>query len=986
MSKEKNETKKVKTVRTKKNNKNKQNDSKSKKVKFKEKHPKASKAIKISILVFILLMIIGAGVFVGAFVGVFGDELKIDESMLNVGYENSTVYDADGNLIATLSGGTKRKSITLAEMSEYLPKAYVAIEDERFYEHSGIDVGRTAYATVTYIFNAGNSSFGGSTITQQVIKNITQDKERTALAGVIRKVKEISKAIQVEHYLSKDQILELYLNLIFVGGDDINGVELGSIYYFNKSAKDLSIAECAYMAGINHSPNLYKPFSNFTNKENPEEAKAEMAEKIKYRTKTVLGKMLEVGYITEEQHKEAIKEVDDGLKFEKGESANVTVDVSYVTEAAIDQILDKVLEENEDMDRDAAEMFLYSSGLKIYTTQKTAIQTVLETEIVNEKYVTSTKYKDKDENDQEITVTQYSTPTMVIMDHKTGHVVAAATATGSKENRTAQTKLGYFNYPAAVKKQTGSSMKPISVIAPGLETGTITGATVYVDQPTTWGNGPKPYNPKNYDGYKRYFVNMRQAIEVSANVPHVKALSNIGTEVAIDFCESVGLPRFEAEGLSLALGGLQNGVSPTQMAGAYSAIANDGVYKTPIFYTKVTDSKGNVLYEPTQEERRVMTEQNAYIEQNILTQPVISGTATYCSIPGMEVAAKTGTTNDELDRWLCGFTDYYTAACWYGYPVSKPVSYSGNPAGKIWDAVMTEIHKDLENARFNEPEGIIKKTVCRISGKLASEACGANVYTELFTESIVPTTTCEGHGQIRVCKDSKQMATGICPNVLDIMGYLPEKERGAVWKTENALTEDITITCPLHGGGGPINQPAPETPPQQQVPEQPPQQPQQPVQQPTTPAVCEHKNTETQTTAATCSKKGSIVVKCKDCKATVKTTEIPKLAHTPGTPVETKPTCTADGTKVTKCTVCQEVIKTEPNGKATGHNFADGKCTICSKDDPNYKPTTPPAEGGSESPNPGTDSGSENGNGSGNGTENGNGAGTGNGSSSEGNG
>ena len=297
---------------------------------------------------------------------------------------------------------------------------------------------------------------------------------------------------------------------------------------------------------------------------------------------------------------------------------------------------------------------------------------------------------------------------------------------------------------------------------------------------------------------------------------------------------------------------------------------------------------------------------------------------------------------------------------------------------------MTEIHKELENARFNEPEGIIKKTVCRISGKLASEACGANVYTELFTESIVPKTVCEGHGQIRVCKDSKQMATHLCPNVLDIMGYLPEKERDAVWKTENALTTDITITCPLHGGGGPINQPAE------------PQQPQQPTQDnnqqqnntttPEKPAKCEHKNTETQTTAATCSKKGSIVVKCKDCKETIKTTEIPKLAHTPGTPEETKPTCTADGTKVTKCTVCQEVIKTEPNGKATGHNFVEGKCTVCQEKDLNYKPTTPPSEGGSENPNPGTDSGSEGGNGSGSGSGSGTGTGTENGNGSEGNG
>ena len=826
MSKDSKETKRVRISGSQKQGKSKSKNSKSKKVKFKEKHPKAAKAIRISILVFLLVAIIGSGILVGAFVGIFGDELKIEESLLKVGAENSTVYDADGNLIATLAGDAQRKSITLGEMSEYLPKAYVAIEDERFYEHGGIDIGRTAYATVTYILNGGSSSFGGSTITQQVIKNITQDKERSSLAGVMRKVKEISKAIQVEQYLSKDQILELYLNLIFVGGEDINGVELGSIYYFNKSAKDLSIAECAYMAGINHSPNAYKPFSEFANEEDPAKAKEEMAEKIKFRTKTVLGKMLEVGYITEEQHKTAVKEVDDGLKFEKGESAEATVEVSYHTAAAIEQLLDRIIAEgNEDMDRDAAELILYSGGLKIYTTQKTDIQTILEEEIADPKYITSTKYmetvrdengkaiKDEKGNTKKEEKKQYSTPTMVIMNQETGEVVAAATATGDKETRTAKTKLGYFNYPVELQKQTGSSMKPLSVIVPGLSTGTISGATVYIDQPTTWGTGSNAYSPKNYDQYPRFFVTMRQAIEVSANIPHVKALSNIGTEAAVDFCESIGMPRFEAEGLSLALGGLNSGVSPTQMAAGYASIASGGIYRTPIFYTKVTDAQGNVLYEPEKVENRVMTEQVAYIAADILKQPVISGTATYCKIAGMDVAAKTGTTNGDLDRWLCGFTPYYTAACWYGYPVGKQVKFSGNnPAGQIWDNVMTAIHKDLENKTFVEPEGIIRKTVCRVSGKLATAACGSNVYAEVFTEDLVPTSACEGHGQIRVCNDSKQMATSQCPNVLDTMGYIPEKERGAVWVTENALTTDITGSCPLHPeAAAPAPAPAPET-------------------------------------------------------------------------------------------------------------------------------------------------------------------------------
>ena len=808
-------TKRVKNINNMKKKPNKRPKpkkmNKSGKPRFRDNHPKMALAIKIILIALILAFIIGAGILVGVFYGIFGDELKIDIESLKVGYENSTVYDSDGNLIATLSGGTKRKSVSLSEMSEYLPKAFVAIEDERFYNHSGIDIGRTGYATVNYVLHKGNSNFGGSTITQQVIKNITQDKDRTALAGVMRKVKEISKAIQVEHYLSKDQILELYLNLIFMGGDDINGVELGSVYYFDKSAKDLSIAECAYMAGINNSPNSYKPFADFADKENPEEEKQKMQDKIRVRTKTVLAKMKELKYISDDQYNEACAEVDNGLPFKKGESASVTTDVSYHTEAAIDQILNQIIEENTDMNRDMAEMYLYSSGFKIYTTQKSDIQAIVEEEVVKNEYYTSAKYSKTDkETGKTETITEYSNPTMVIEDHTTGQIVAAATATGSKEERTAITKLGYLNFPTDIKKQTGSSMKPISVIAPGLETGTITGATVYYNLETTWGaNTAKPWKPKNSTGYSTY-SNMRTAIELSYNIPHAKALTNIGTEAAVEFCKSVGLPDFTNEGLSLALGGLNDGVSPTQMVAAYSAIANTGKYISPTFYTKVTNAAGDTVMEPKQEERQVMSEQNAYIEKDILTQPVkgARGTAKYCAIQGIETAAKTGTTNDDFDRWLSGFTPYYTGTCWYGYEVNASVKgVSGNPAGKLWAAVMKKVHADLPNAEFEEPEGIIRKQVCSVSGKLASGGCGGNVYTELFTEESVPTDSCTGHGgSAKICADSGLLALNTCPNVREVYTHVPEKEQDAPWVTSGVARSGggsiPTAFCNIHVGSG----------------------------------------------------------------------------------------------------------------------------------------------------------------------------------------
>ena len=762
-----------------------------KKQKFKYRHPKAATAIKIGIIALIVLSIIGVGVLVGTFFGLFGDELKISESDLVIKFKNSTVYDKDGNELATLSGGTKRKIVSMSDMAEYLPKAYIAIEDERFESHRGVDLKRTAAATVTFVTHAGNSNFGGSTITQQLVKNITSDDDDSGMAGVLRKVKEMAKAVQIEQYLSKDQILELYLNIIFVGGDDINGVALGSTYYFDKDVKDLSIAECAYLAGINHSPNFYKPFA--------EDSDGSMKERINKRVKTVLKKMKDLKYINEEQYADAVKEVEDGLPFKKGDGANVTVDISYHTEAALDQIIEQ-LKEEKGMDQQMAELYLYSSGFKIYTTQDSAIQARVEEEVTKPAYFTTQTYKDKKTGEK---TKEYSMPTMVVVDHTTGQVVACATGVGSsKDERTATTKIGYMNWPTRLRKQTGSSMKPIAVIAPGLATGTITPSTIYVDCETTFPDGSK--FKEYYSGWKGP-MSIRHAIGISANIPHVKALSNIGIETSMDYCAKMGITNLGDEGLSLALGGLGKGVSPTHMAMAYATIANDGTYIEPTFYTKVTDEKDKVVLEPKQEKNEVLTPAQAYVEKSILTEPVVGtgGTATYCKINGIDTAAKTGTTTDDCDRWLCGFTPYYTAACWYGYENSAEVHFSGNPAGKIWAAVMKDIHKELDNATFEKPEGVVTATICSATGKVAKEGCGAT-YQEVFVEGSVP-DVCDGHTGLPICMESGFIAIdGVCPAEIRNFISVPEKEVDAKWKSNlagwfNAPTE----TCPIHAGGAP---------------------------------------------------------------------------------------------------------------------------------------------------------------------------------------
>lgn len=748
---------------TKKNKKEKE-----KKKKFKERHPRIATIFRIILILIILCIIIVAGIIAGAmwggydFLELLGDDYKINIDDLVIKYENSSFYDADGNYLGELSSGEKRRIVSLEQMSEYLPKAYIAIEDERFYDHSGVDFKRTAAATATYIFNGGKSSFGGSTITQQVVKNLTGDKEDTAT----RKVKEMVKALQVEHYLSKSQILELYLNLIFVGGEDVNGVSLGAVYYFNKDVKDLSIAECAYLAGINHSPNAYLPFKQYED----QAKKTEMDNKIKDRTKTVLAKMKELGYITEEQYNASVAEVDAGLAFSNGSTAT-TVQVSYLTDAAIEQILQQMIEEKGYESKSLAEIQLYSGGYKIYTTQKSGIQEILENELGKDKYGNYVSRSG-----------QEPMASMTIIEPTTGNVVGAA---GRGEDGSTTTVLGYFNLTTDMLKQTGSSIKPLAVTCPGLESGKLTASTMFYDYSTTF---PVNYTPGEwYNGWK-YLVSMRYATAYSCNIPHVKALSTIGLQTGVEFLQKMNFTDVTGnEGLAIALGGFSNGASTLQMAAGYAMIANDGVYIQPTFYLRVEDSSGNIYIQPKSvEERstRMMSASNAYIMKSML-QSVVEpgGTATYAKIDGIDTAAKTGTTNGDKDRWLCGFTNYYAAACWFGYNNKEEVKPSNYyTAGGIWTAVMKEVHSGLTASNFVFPSDIVTVTVCADSGMTATDKC-TETYSEIFVNGTVP-GPCDVHGNsYKICNETGLLASEYCQDY-SIRYYkeLPASEANGNWQ------------------------------------------------------------------------------------------------------------------------------------------------------------------------------------------------------------
>ncbi len=727
------------------------NNNKNKSVKNnKTKKAKAWNIVKkILIALFILGILAGlilAGIVAGIFFGFFGDDFKMTKEDLVIPFSNSEVYDADGNLICTLNGTEQRKIVSLDQMPKYLPKAYVAIEDERFYEHSGVDIKRTGAATITYLLHRGNSSFGGSSITQQLIKNITKEDEDSAL----RKVKEMARAIQVEKEISKDNILELYLNVIFVGGNNINGVALGAQYYFNKDVSTLDLAECAFLAGINHTPNSYNPFNG------TEEQKTKNIESGRSRTKTVLKKMLELGYVSQEDYNNAIAKVDNGLTFEQGILTSGIVYNDHV-ELAIDQIVKQLMDE-KGMDRNMAETVVYGGGYKIYTTQVTNVQNILETEMSETKYVEKGAIKNgvlvNPENAQ-------SQSAMVIIDHTTGKVVACKGRLGAK---TVNGDLNRVNSP----RQVGSAMKPLSVIAPAVQENVINPESTYVDESINdWYGAPVKNHYAGFHGTQT----VRAAIRESGNIIPIKILRDTGVLKSIEYLNKMGLTGLENFGeksYSLALGAKE--YSTLQIAAGYATIANDGKYIEPTFYSKVTDAQGNTIIEPHQKNEQVFGKSESYVIKSIVMEPTKSGgTATYCNkgMNGFDICAKTGTADNSKDRWLCEFTTYYTAACWYGYDTPETVRNSGNPAGQICSAVMRKIHSGLTPTRFTKPDDITTATVCSRTNKLPSEGCPT--VTGMFVKSRIPTTRCNvkhNMSAVKICEETGLLAIeGACPKV-----------------------------------------------------------------------------------------------------------------------------------------------------------------------------------------------------------------------------
>ncbi len=686
------------------NNQPKRKKRKKSNKKREKKHRNPIKRFFIKLFIFsFIIAILASSLYLG-FKGYLFKKLCKD--MFN--NTSSIIYDTNKNTIAKIGAERNRENIDYKDLPQDLIDSYISIEDKRYFQHIGIDIKRTGGAIFSYIIHRGNSSFGGSTITQQLVKNLTGDDSNTAK----RKIKEWFYALILNYSYSKEEILQSYFNIIYTG-PSIYGVKEGALYYFDKDISDLNLEECAFLAGINNSPNSYNPFSE-----------KDHTEKIRKRTKTVLNQMYEQEYITKEEYDEAVTNVEQGLNFKQGKIEYDSTISSYHSDAVINEVISD-LQNKYFISKNFATNYYCLAGTSIYSTVNKDIQSKLESELQNSKYTIQSKNSD-----------DTSQSAMVVIDISSGNVVGCVGGLGEKKNYRS------FNRVTQMKRQTGSAMKPIAVLAPSIDKKMVTNVSIISDEPTTFIDyNNKEYKPIDYDPY-RGSITLRQAVETSQNIPFVKIMENLTPQTSIKYLRKMGITSLNDNdvNLSLALGGLDVGISPLEFAGAYNTIANDGIYIEPTFYSKIDSFSGELFMKSKQKKRKVFSKDVACVLKHLLIEPVKGekGTATYCSIDGIDVAAKTGTTNENYDRWLCGFTPYYTSVCWYGFDANESIDYGGkNPAGLIWSSVMNKIHANLPKKTFDLTSGVETAVVCKDSGKLATPNC-KNTYKEYFLSGTKP--------------------------------------------------------------------------------------------------------------------------------------------------------------------------------------------------------------------------------------------------------
>jgi len=686
---------------------------------------------KILFVTSLTICIAAGGLLGGLILGFIKTSPTIKPEDLELKNITSFIYDSKNNQIASLKGSQNRVLVEHNVIPDDLRDAFIAIEDKRFYDHNGIDIIRIGSAVVNFLKPGGNMH-GGSTITQQLVRNITEDRR----ISLKRKVQEQYMATQLEKHLSKEKILDLYMNLIFMGGN-YYGVQASSKAYFGKDVKDLTLAQCASLAGITNYPGLYAPVSEKTKKKNQE------------RQKLILAEMKAMGKISEEEYKAALKE---DLKFVAGTKtvAKAPSSQSYFVDQVILDVKKDLMAQG--MSSQLADMTIYGNGIKIYTTLDPEIQKSMDDVYMDEKYFPIVN-----------SGLQHPESSMVIIDPYTGHVKALRGGYGEKNGDL------ILNRATQIKRQPGSTFKPIAVYAPAIDTKLFTAATVVDDAPVYLNpQSKKPY-PQNYSQSYSGLTTIHKAIINSLNVVSAQTWMKLGPTQSLKYLKRSGIPLDIKEdgNVSIAMGGLHDGVSPLQMAAAYAPFVNDGIYNKPITYTKVLDKEGNVLLENKNKSVVVYdNEGTSFIMTKMMQDVCKSGTAyPYGLINNgkMPSAGKTGTTSHNRDKWFVGYTPYYVGATWYGYDKNyKLISSEYSQALKIWQAVMQKVHANLPVKDFNKSSSVVSRTICAYSGKTPSDLCARDqrknaIRQEYFLPGTEPKGACDIHVLQKVCKDSKDV-------------------------------------------------------------------------------------------------------------------------------------------------------------------------------------------------------------------------------------
>lgn len=750
------------------------------------------------------------------FAGILGDYLQQDiipDAGVDLSdYEmelNSYIYYGDTGdirLLQPIYTTTEREWVSYDQIPEDLVHATIAIEDKRFYEHQGVDWITTVKACAGIFF--GGDLAGGSTITQQTVKNATGEDSIT----VQRKVLEIFRALQLERDYDKEFILEYYLNKIYLG-QDCYGVKTAAAAYFGKELEDLTIAECASLISITNNPSLFDPYGGEF------EYDGEMTtgkDRNRIRQKLVLGEMLSQGWITQEEYDEAIAQemvfkygiADEDKNFYcdndecdfygkytefllEGESyycpvcgTETVIDFGASEEVyswMVDTILEDVamalaekdgVEWNEEEVREDYMMRIQRGGYHIFSTINMDVQNQVDAIYENLDEIPDARSK------------QQLQSAIVIIDNATGDIVAMAGGVGEK------TDFDAFNRATESELQTGSSIKPLAVYAPAFELGVISPATVISDMPLNYDDGAWPLNDSRRYNYS---MTVLQGIVSSVNAVAVNTLDIIGPEYSFDFAKNKfglstllesyvredGYEMTDVNYAALGLGAQTFGCTVRDMATAFATFPNNGVYRQSRTFTKVYDSEGNLVLDNTQNSSRIISEKTATYINYCLNTAANRGTGYAFNFDGVEVAGKTGTTADDFDRWFCGYTPYYTAAVWTGYDIPEEINLVGdytNPAGRLWRKVMEPIHEGLEDRDLYSTSEFSYISVCLDSGDRATDACALDVRA-IDGDSRVdgayamwedrPESSCSKHVLVDYCMTGGGVATEYCSKFAD---------------------------------------------------------------------------------------------------------------------------------------------------------------------------------------------------------------------------